>query len=95
MCVWARECVFACKRQRLSATQLGRGPQTPILAYAHVPSHEHGRVVTLADRRPHSLRPPSGLHQSVLLFNNGQDTYGLYTLTHTRRTQFKVEQHSL
>lgn len=67
-------CVFVCERRRLSSTQLSRGPLTPILAYVCIAPHRQRRAVTLADRQPHSFRPPSALHQSVLLFNNSPDT---------------------
>lgn len=78
-------CVFVFERRRLSATQLRRGPLIPMLAYVSIASHGHRRVVTLADRRPHSFRPPSGLHQSVLLFNNSPDTCRLYIHSHAHR----------
>lgn len=61
------------KRQPLSATQLRGSPQILELAHVHRASNG-GRAVTLADRRPHSAWPPSGLHQSVLLFNSRPDT---------------------
>ncbi len=77
-------CVFKCKRRRLSAVQLRRGPLIPCW-HMYVYSTSHRRVVTLADRRPHSFRPPSGLHQSVLLFNNSQGTCRIYIHSHVHR----------
>lgn len=66
-CVWKAAAVSHAIKERPHDTHAG-------ILYVCGASHRQRRVVTLADRRLHSLRPPSGLHQSVLLFNNSTDT---------------------
>lgn len=68
----AEQCTCVCRKK------------APLLIlYVQSSSHLHRRATTLADRRLHSFKPPSGLHQSVILFNNRPGALSLYTHTHT------------